>query len=89
VDYIVCILSPRYLLYTKIGENNKPRQFFDLDLSNRIQEIIINHSYRYIYAEKENKTVKKISPRIISKEQYDAERDNWQIGIKGQSNVRF
>lgn len=76
---IIFPLSPRYLLYTKIGEKPPIRgTILTVEMANIFQKIILEHAHRFIYSAVKNSIVESIRPRTESKSIFDYEKDQWQ-----------
>jgi len=72
-------LSPRYMLYTKIGERPPLRgTVLSVEMANIFQKIILEHAHRFIYSAEKNLIVESIRPRTESKSIFDDEKHQWQ-----------
>lgn len=81
-------LSPRHLLYTKIGA--KPPQrgtVLSNELANRLQRFTIEHAHRCILAKEEDKNVSKIRPRVVDSAAFKSEADQWRRWHDEQTNA--
>ena len=72
-------LSPKYLLYTKIGERPPKRgTVLSVEMANIFQKIILEHAHRFIYSAEKIMIVESIRPRTESKSIFDDEKHQWQ-----------
>lgn len=72
-------LSPRHLLYTKIG--TKPPQrgtVVSTELADWLQRFTIEHAHRFIIAKEENESISKIRPRIVDLAAFKTEKEQWK-----------
>lgn len=72
-------LSPRHLLYTKIG--TKPPQrgtVVSTEPAGWLQRFTIEHAHRFIIAKEENESVSKIRPRIVDPAAFKTEKEQWK-----------
>lgn len=72
---ILMPISPQMLLFTQIGDKNS-YSFLDNSLhwSSFFRKIIIQHAYRSVFADKPQKGMLEINPRIVNKNLYDKEK---------------
>jgi hypothetical protein len=72
-------LSPRHLLYTKIG--SKPPQrgtVMPIELANQLQRFTIEHAHRFIIAATPAKSVSELRPRIVDPVAFKADVEQWK-----------
>jgi hypothetical protein len=71
-------LSPKHLLYTRIGDKRPPRgTTLTMQQAFIFQRLIAEHAHRYIYSKSQNPLVNQLRPRKISLEMYDKEKEYW------------
>lgn len=72
-------LSPKYLLYTKIGSKPLRRgTVLPLTQATFIQKVIVLHAHRYVFSFSEDSSVNIIRPRKIDAEIFEDEAEQWR-----------
>lgn len=72
---IIMPLSPKCLLFSEIGTKATVRQFdYSKEWSEFFRRIIIEHAYRYVYADSKQKGMLSINPRRVNEKLYKEER---------------
>jgi hypothetical protein len=72
-------LSPRHMLYTRIGERPPRRgSQFPLDDTRKIRHIIAEHAYRFVLANSRDNEIPHIRPRVANSQQFREEQSWWQ-----------
>lgn len=82
---IILPLSPKHILYTQVGSQNKSRLNASEDLSLKLQKIIAEHSYRWIFSKEPNKDIEKLHPRVIDANMFNREAEEWNRWHNDQS----
>jgi len=67
-------LSPRHLLYTKVGADLPDTIALSWNKTDAIQKVLIEHAHRWVFAEEPIDNVRQILPRIVDPEQFQIER---------------
>lgn len=75
---IIFPLSPKYIMYTQIGEYNKSRMTFDKEMSILVNKLTAENSYRYLFAKDIIKGMSTLCRRIVDQQQYKLEEKAWQ-----------
>ncbi len=71
-------VSPRHLIYTKIGSKPDLRgTILTKDQAMLFQRIIIEHAHRYIFSSSQDSFVNQTRPRTVSLEFYNEEKTYW------------
>ena len=82
---IIIPISPKILLITEIGSNKSSKQ---LDHSKHwsafFRRIIIEHAYRYVYADAKQKGMLAIKPRRVDKVLFEKEKKTIAVWHKDQ-----
>ena len=72
-------LSPRHLMYTKIGERFSPRGILLTDSeTSRFLQIIVQHAHRHIFALKEDPKLLILRPRTVNPDLVEFEKKQWR-----------
>lgn len=72
-------LSPRHLLYTKIGTRPPQRgTIVSTELAGWLQRFTIEHAHQFIIAKEEDESVSKIRPRIVDPAAFKTEAEQWR-----------
>lgn len=72
-------LSPRHLLYTKIGSKPLKRgTVLSIELSRGIQQIIIEHAHRFVFTSKQDANVSVLRPRKVDATIFANEAEQWR-----------
>lgn len=74
---IIFPLSPQKILYTKVGNKFESKLTMSKEESLIIKNLIMNHSYRYLYSREKIKFMFKQLPREINIEKYNWEKESW------------
>ncbi len=74
---IILPLSPRHLLYTKIG-HNKRSDSLTYDQSLVIRKMIIEHAFRFVYSPQADLQASHLRPRQVSLKAYEKEKQQWK-----------
>ncbi|MCB8966453.1 MAG: DUF4238 domain-containing protein [Ardenticatenaceae bacterium] len=77
-------LSPRHLLFTKIGADIPDSVKFSSEDTRLIQKLIAERASRWIFAHEQLKIVSKLRTRIIDAEQFKFEEEQWNNWHKNQ-----
>lgn len=74
-------VSPKYIAITQVGFNYPFEKFSgEIEWSNFFRKVIIEHAYRYVYADSEQRGMLAINPRIVNEKLYKQEQldiRNW------------
>ena len=89
---VIMPLSPKCLLFTEIGTKTISRQFDDsIEWSKFFRKIIIEHAYRYVYADSRQKGMLSINPRRVSAKLFNEEQKtmtDWhEYNIKAEQEL--
>lgn len=81
-------LSPKHLVYTKIGFN-PPKRGTDLDHKTTLllNRLIIKSAHRMIFSNKPDDNIVKVRPRLVDPQVFHNERNNWLDWHQQQSEV--
>lgn len=72
-------LSPKHLLYTRIGDKRLPRgTTLTIQQASIFQRLIAEHAHHYIYSKFQNHLVHQLRPRKISLEMCNKEKEYWE-----------
>jgi hypothetical protein len=82
---IIFPLSPKHILYTKIGDRNKYPEDVNEEQYKLFQKIIIEHAPRFIFSKEPIKHIELSRPRIVDKDKYNNENQEWENWHKNQS----
>jgi hypothetical protein len=69
-------LSPRYLMFTQVGESSRPR--LKRHHARVLREIIAKHAYRRIYSSQRDEKVPVLRSRNVDERQFQQERLAWR-----------
>jgi hypothetical protein len=86
---ILLPLSPRHLLYTCIGNRQRPKRQVDPGLAAQFQHIILEHAHRVVFAATPVPRVEEIRPRVVDRQQYYNEAEAWQQWHREQSHAEM
>ena len=76
---ILLPLSPRHLLYARVGYRPPPRgQILARADTEKIRGIIAQHAFRTIFAGSPEEDVVRLRPRIVSEVQFRVEHEKWR-----------
>ena len=74
---ILLPLSPKHLLYTKVG--SKPRRdTASPELAHLIQRLTIQHGHRFVFSIEPNHAVESLRPRLVDPIAFKKEADFWK-----------
>ena len=76
---IMLPISPRHLLYTKIG-SKPPRRgtIVSMDIAMQFQKFIAENAHRYIFAVDIDPEVEKMRPRTVNSQLFKEEESQWE-----------
>jgi hypothetical protein len=81
-------LSPKHLVYTKIGYSPPKRgTIIDQKTSLLINQLIIKSAHRMIFSKTPDNNIVKVRPRLVDPQVFKKERDNWLGWHQQQSEV--
>ena len=75
---ILMPLTPKYLLFTQIGDTCEEEKNISADKTMEINDILLARAYRYIFSTREINRVSKVRCRIVNKSKYDEEVFFWK-----------
>jgi len=84
---IVLPLSPTHLLYTRIGHPSPPDSELSREVTTRLQRCIAERAHRWHFADSENVRPSFFVPRVVDKEKYIAEAQEWENWHKTQTEA--
>ena len=81
-------LGPEHLMYSQVGKRPPMRgtRFSHSD-TQLIQKIISENAHRYIFCNQINEEIEEFRPRVVSREQFLAESDQWKQWHKMQTQI--
>ena len=71
-------ISPKRIIYTKVGTKVKPRLKADYKMSIMIKKMIVEHSFRKVVSQHEDDEVKLYKSRTIDESEYKREVQMWK-----------
>lgn len=77
-------VSPRHLLYVKVGSKAANRFAVTRDGTRQLQRILVERAHRWIFARKKVDWIASVRPRIVDHEQFSAEQEAWKKWCKEQ-----
>lgn len=76
---IIMPLSPKYMLYTKVGHYPPARNSqFSSEQTRILRSLIAKHAHRYVYSNIADDDVANFIPRVVSQQQYKSESEQWE-----------
>ncbi|MEN8905261.1 MAG: DUF4238 domain-containing protein [Clostridiales bacterium] len=84
---IIFPLSPKIILYTKVGESRKSHEELSYTLSCEINKMIAEHAFREIYAKDKVYNIQSVRKRIIDSEKFKQELDWWKSWHTNQGKI--
>ena len=74
---ILMPISPNMILFAEVGKKGD-LDFLDYSSEHSLlfREMIIKHAYRYVYAEKRQRGMLALNPRIVSRELFEQEKES-------------
>ena len=84
---ILLPLSPRHMLYTKVGAKNKSRIEVSYEFCTKLQRFIAEHSDRWIFAHEPFEKIEMLCPRIVDPTAYNTEMEAWNKWHDDQSRA--
>jgi hypothetical protein len=85
---ILMPLSPKHLLYTKVGGKVPPRgSVLPRDTAELFRCYIAEHAYRYIFAAEPDTEVPKLRPRRVDADLFRRENEEWRQWHESQSGA--
>lgn len=79
-------LSPRHLLYTKIGTRPPRRgEVVSAELAGWFQRFVIEHAHRFVFATSPDASVSRLRPRTVDAEAFADEVEQWRRWHEEQS----
>lgn len=86
---IIFPLSPKHILYTRVGYKNGSRMDASYELSMDLQRIIAEHSHRWIFAKEPINDIEELRARVIDKDAYRKEMEAWEQWHDDQSTAEL
>ena len=76
---ILLPLSPRHLLYTKVGERKpNPRgTIMSVESTRTVRRILAQHAHHHIYSSCQDQELPRLRPRIVNRESFQADKEFW------------
>lgn len=71
-------ISPRHLLYVKVGSKSRNRFTVSQEETRYLQRFIVERAHRWIFAKKKLGWVAKDKSRIVDQAQFNAEQKAWK-----------
>jgi hypothetical protein len=75
---ILMPLTPKYLLFTQIGDACEEKKTISAERTIEMNDILLARAYRYIFSVREINRVSKVRCRIVNKREYDEEIKFWE-----------
>jgi hypothetical protein len=75
---IMMPLSPRHLLYVKVGAKMRNRFTFGQKATEPLQRLLAERAHRFIFATRKEKWVATVRPRTVDAEAMAAEDQEWR-----------
>ncbi len=75
---LILPISPKHLLYTKIGSKAAPRFAFSADETRGLQRLLAERAHRWIFASEPVSDVAKLRPRVVDATAFEAEEQFWR-----------
>lgn len=82
---ILMPLSPRSLLYVRIGQRCTGRHVFPVEQTTVIQRLLIENAHRWVFARREMQYIEEIRPRVVDLEAFTHEEREWASWHEQQS----
>ncbi len=83
-------LSPRHLLYTRIGFKPPPRgEVLSRAKTEAIRRCIAEHAFRMVFAKVPDEDVPNLRPRLVNDRLFREEREHWQQWRAEQSAAEW
>ena len=70
-------LTPRHLMYARVGHPPPPDPVMTPELTLRVQRLLVARAHREIYHVYPRQALEWFRPRVVNREQYDLERRLW------------
>jgi hypothetical protein len=70
-------VSPRHLLYVKVGAKSKGRFAFSYEQTRLVQRLLVERAYRWVFARDPASWVAEVKPREVNEELFLAEQNAW------------
>ncbi|HWP98325.1 MAG TPA: DUF4238 domain-containing protein, partial [Syntrophomonadaceae bacterium] len=70
-------LSPNHMLYTQVGKKAPPRIDLSPEMSTKLQRIVAEHGYRWIFSNKKIVDIESLRVRKVDEFAYNSEKDTW------------
>lgn len=72
-------LSPRHLLYTKVGFRPPPKgTTLSQEDAQRLRHLLLRRAHRYVFSHREDNAVSTIRPRLVDRSMYLSEKESWE-----------
>jgi hypothetical protein len=84
---IIFPLSPKIILYTKVGGSYKGHEELSYNLSCEINKMIAEHAFREIYAKEKVYNMQSVRKRIIDSEKFKQELNWWKSWHTSQGKI--
>lgn len=81
-------LSPKYLMYTQVGEK-APLNNISKEIVKTVQRFIAEHAYRFIFSVHPIENIESLRPRIIDNNAFKNEQRAWNNWHNSQSNAEL
>jgi hypothetical protein len=85
---IMMPISPRHLLYAKVGERNVPRLRLGAERTRQLQAVIALHAHRWIFARRPLDWVATVRKRQVDAVAFDDEQKFWAQWQKNQVDAQ-
>jgi len=86
-------LSPRHLLYARVGHNPPPRNtVLSYEMAQQFQRLIAEHAHRFVFSDRPDEHLPEIRRRHVNLEAYLSERKMWEewhdMQVKAEQDLR-
>jgi hypothetical protein len=82
-------LGPSHLLYTRVGGGGRFTVNVSSGQAEWLQRVIVEHAYKAVYAAEPDSTIPDLRPRVVSREQCQADHERWQRWHDEQSAMEL
>lgn len=82
-------LTPRFLLFTQIGDPAARSVVFPRDKTLEINDMIVERAFRFVFSIREMHRVKHLRPRVVDADRFEKERQywtNWRLNFEEQDS---
>ncbi len=81
---IMMPISPKHLLYVRVGSKSPNRFTFNEPQTRAVQEVLIGRAHRWIFSPKPEDWIVNCRPRTVNEDQFKIEKEAWENWHKKQ-----